>query len=298
MKPLSLEQFSPVTLADRDVIRPLLLANDPCFCGYNFANLFMWGDVYQTRWLLSEERLWIYNGYDDLMLMPVGREPDLTALLAVSDGLRRAGKSGNFVLVEPDYVKGNPELERYFNSMLDPDNGDYIYSTRKLVDLRGNKLHKKRNQINQFLAMYPDFSSQVLKKSDLESCFALAEKWCRLRTCLELDFTHETSALKRGMLHFDELGLQGVRISRGDEFIAFSIFSPLSANMADVHFEKFDPEIKGASQVINWETAKTLDGTYKYVNREQDLGIEGLRRAKRSYSPEYILNAYFLERKP
>jgi len=62
--------------------------------------------------------------------------------------------------------------------------------------------------------------------------------------------------------------------------------------MADIHFEKFDPEVKGIGQVINWETAKALAGTYKYVNREQDLGIEGLRQAKRSYSPEYVLNAF------
>ncbi len=298
MKPLRLEDFAPVTLADRDVIRPLLLAADPCFCEYNYANLFMWGEIYRTRWLLSEDRLWIYNGHDDLMLMPVGRDLDAGGLLAVSDGLRREGKSGNFVLVDPDYVQANPELERHFRIELDPDNGDYIYSTRKLVDLRGNKLNKKRNQVNQFLALYPGYASQALEKGDLESCFALAEKWCRLRTCLELDFTHETSALKKAMHHYDELELQGVRISHGKEFVAFSIFSPLSANMADVHFEKFDPEVKGAGQMINWETAKALVGTYRYVNREQDLGIEGLRQAKRSYGPEYVLSAYFLERKP
>jgi hypothetical protein len=100
------------------------------------------------------------------------------------------------------------------------------------------------------------------------------------------------------MNYFTELGLQGVKISRGDDMVAFSIFSPLNANMVDVHFEKFDPEVKGSSQVINWETAKFLSGKYKYINREQDLGIEGLRRAKQSYDPEYIVSAYFLERKP
>jgi hypothetical protein len=88
-----------------------------------------------------------------------------------------------------------------------------------------------------------------------------------------------------------------LKIAQGGELIAFSIFSALSSNMADVHFEKFDPEIKGIGQVINWETAKKLSAQYKYINREQDLGIKGLRQAKKSYSPEYIVNAYFLERK-
>jgi len=279
-------------------LRPLLLAEDVCFCEYNFANLFMWGDIYQTRWLLQEGRLWLYNGHDDLMLMPVGRPLDMAGLVAVSDGLRRAGKSGNFVLVDPDFVQGNPGLEDFFHVEADPDNGDYIYLTQKLVDLQGNKLHKKRNQISQFQALYPGYQALPLQNDDLPACIQLAEKWCRLRSCEALDFSHETSALTRGMRHFEELGLRGMKISHQGEFFAFSIFSPLNGNMVDVHFEKFDPEVKGIGQVINWETARALAGTTKYVNREQDLGIEGLRQAKRSYTPEYILNAYFLGRKP
>jgi hypothetical protein len=297
MQEIKLENFAPVTLADRETIRPLLLAEDVCFCEYNFANLFMWGDIYQTRWLLQEDRLWLYNGQDDLMLMPVGRALDMAGLVAVSDGLRRQGKSGNFVLVDPDFVGENPGLENVFHVVADPDNGDYIYLNQKLVDLPGNKLHKKRNQINQFLAQYPDYVRRPLQPSDLGACLELAEKWCRLRTCAELDFSHETSALKRALNHFADLELQGVAVSLGSELAAFSIYSRLNSNMADVHFEKFAPEVKGIGQVINWETARSLSGSYKYVNREQDLGIEGLRQAKRSYSPEYILNAYFLERK-
>jgi len=293
-----LEEFAPVTLADRDVIRPLLLADDPCFCEYNFANLFMWGAIFQTRWLLREGRLWIYNGQDDLMLMPAGRELDLAGLISVSDGLRHEGKSGNFVLAGPDYVQAHPGLERHFRVVPDPDNGDYIYSTLKLAELRGNKLHKKRNLVNQYLALHPGYSRLPLRREDLDNCFALAEKWCRLRTCVELDFSHETSALKQAMLHFDELGLEGVKLVDGGALQAFTVYSRLNANMADVHFEKFDPEVKGAGQAINWDTARALLPAYKYVNREQDLGIEGLRQAKRSYEPEYLLNAYFLERRP
>jgi hypothetical protein len=297
MLEVKLENFSPVALEDNKIILPLLQAGDVCFCDYNFANLYMWGDIFKTRWLLQEERLWLYNGYDDLMLMPLGKALEISELVAVSDGLRRVGKSGNFVLVDPEYVQRLPALERYFSIGIDMDNGDYIYSSQKLVDLEGNKLHKKRNLVNQFLAAYPGYLSQPLQTSDLGVCLALAEKWCRLRTCVELDFDHETSALRRALLHLGELELQGIKITLAGELIAFSIFSALNGNMADVHFEKFDPEIKGIGQMINWETAKILAPKYKYINREQDLGIEGLRRAKKSYLPEYIVSAYFLKRK-
>jgi hypothetical protein len=295
--PFTLEEFAPVTLADRAVIQPQLLAEDVCFCEYNFANLFMWGDIYGTRWLLREGRLWLYNGQDDLMLMPVGRPLGLDELVAASDALRRQGRSGNFVLVDPDFVAANPGLPAHFSVIPDPDNGDYIYQVRKLVDLQGNKLHKKRNQISQFLALFPDHVSGPLRAEDLGPCLELADKWCRLRTCDELEFTHETSALRRALLHFEQLGVQGVKITLGGRLAAFSIYSRLNSNMADVHFEKFDPEVKGIGQVINWETAKALAASYTYVNREQDLGLEGLRQAKRSYDPEYVLNAFFLERK-
>lgn len=297
MQKVKLENFSPVTLADKKIILPLLLANDVFFCDYSFANLFLWGDIFKTSWLFHDERLWIYNGYDDLMLMPVGKALTLPELVAVSDMLRRDGKSGNFVLVDQDFVKDNAGLAHFFNVEIDLDNGDYIYSSQKLVDLPGNKLHKKRNLINQFLALYPDYLCQPLQPSDLDACLKLSEKWCRQRVCEELDFDHETSALKRALRHFSELELQGLKISHGGELFAFSVFSELSSNMADVHFEKFDPEIKGIGQVINWETAKSLSPTYKYINREQDLGIAGLRQAKKSYLPEYIVSAYLLERK-
>jgi hypothetical protein len=297
MPTIKLENFSPVTLADRETILPLLQADDIFFCDYSFANLFMWGDIFKTGWLVEDGRLWIYNGYDDLMLMPIGKAVGPDELVAVSDMMRREGKSGNFVLVGQDFVKENPDLERLFHVRIDHDNGDYIYSSQKLVDLQGNKLHKKRNLINQFLESHPDHVSLPLQASDLDACLDLAVKWCRQRTCVELDFDHETSALKKAFAHFDELELRGVKIRSQGDMLAFSVFSRLNSNMADVHFEKFIPDVKGIGQVINWETAKALSGEFKYINREQDLGIAGLRQAKRSYDPEYVVSAYFLERK-
>ncbi len=297
MQDIQLADFAPVLLGDKKTILPLLLAEDLCFCEYNFANLFMWGDIYATRWLLQEGRLWLYNGQDDLMLMPVGEPLGLPELLQTSDCLRRAGKSGNFVLVDADFVQDNSGLKDHFAVVQDLANGDYIYLSQKLVDLQGNKLHKKRNLISQFLSLHPGHVSRKLQPADLGSCLELAEKWCRLRTCDSLDFDHETSALKRALLNFDELELQGSCVEVDGDLAAFTIYSRLNSNMADVHFEKFDPEIKGIGQVINWETAKALAGAYKYINREQDLGLEGLRQAKRSYDPEYILSAFFLERK-
>lgn len=104
-------------------------------------------------------------------------------------------------------------------------------------------------------------------------------------------------ALARRLAAFGPLELEGVKITLGPESIAFSLFSALNSQMADIHFKKADPAVKGASQMINWETATRLADRFKYLNREQDLGIPGLRQAKRSYDPECLLLPYHLRRK-
>jgi hypothetical protein len=88
----------------------------------------------------------------------------------------------------------------------------------------------------------------------------------------------------------------GLIIFVKDRMVSFSIFSRQNQNMADVHFEKYDSEIKGSEQVMCWETAKYLLDKYEYINREEDMGIEGLRQSKRSYDPEFTVKTYKLYR--
>ena len=297
MERVDVRRFSPVTLADQPLIESFLSRRDVFLSAYSFINMFIWGEIFQVGWKLQEDRLWIFSGREDRMLMPPGNPVSPDELLQVSDGLREAGKSGDFALVDNELVAVHPELTAHFEAEVDTDNADYIYLTQKLVQLKGRKLGKKKNLLSQFLTAAGDYRILRLEPRDAADCFALSEKWCRVKNCERLGFTHETSAMRKALTHFATLKLEGLKILIKNEMVAFSVFSPLNRDTADIHFEKFDPVIKGSGQAINWETARTLAPRFKYLNREQDRGIEGLRQAKRSYDPECVLTTFRLKRR-
>ncbi len=296
MSELDLKSFREVELADKERLDPILAASGKLSSGYTFSNLYCWGEIFKIVWTIYNGSLLLYGGRDDFLFMPVGKEPDLSGMLFISDEFKRQGRSGNFILVAADYVENNSELLKHFRAEVDEDNADYLYLSRKLYELKGKKLHKKKNLVAQFSRNNPGYVYRAMEKRDREGCFILAEKWCEVKSCEEIGFTHETSALKRALENFDALGLEGVVIFVRDKLVAFAICSEQNKSTADVHFEKYDPEIKGSAQVINWEMAKHLMGRYEYINREEDMGIEGLRKAKSSYCPEFTAKTYRLYR--
>ncbi|MCX6349564.1 MAG: phosphatidylglycerol lysyltransferase domain-containing protein, partial [Candidatus Aureabacteria bacterium] len=110
-------------------------------------------------------------------------------------------------------------------------------------------------------------------------------------------FACEREAIARAFRYFRELNLEGTVLLAGEKLLAFAIHDRLNRTTAVVHFEKSDPKVKGAAQAINRETARRLRGRYELINREQDMGIAGLRQAKRSYDPETIVTPYMLIRR-
>lgn len=297
MSAFDLGKFKPVEIEDRAVLKPLLDAAGKISCDYNFANLYTWGEIFDIRWCIHRERLLIYSGRDNVLLMPVGPPLRPEEMAELSGEFARQGGSGDFVIVNAAYVEGEPRLAELFVAEVDRDNADYVYSARALTELKGRKLHKKKNLLSQFLRNNPGYRCERMGRADAADCFSLAEKWCEDRICDHFDFTHETSALKRAFGAFDELELQGLVIFRNGAQLAFSIFDRQNADTAVVHFEKYDPSVKGSSQAINWETARRLAESYEYINREQDMGIEGLRRAKESYCPAFTVKVYRLRRR-
>jgi hypothetical protein len=290
---LSLAAFSDVQLADKSKIREFLWVREIILSDYNFSTLYCWGGVYRFRWMFFRGRLLIHNGRDDFLLMPAGEYFSVEEMVAISDAMRREGKSGNFVLVDADYVRLHPQIGTRFRVELDEADADYLYLSRKLVELKGKKLIKKRNLISQFRTLHPDSLCRNLGPADAAECRGLAVEWSRHRDSSAAD---ELLALDRALASFEELDLSGVGIFIGGRMAAFSIYSRQNSNTVSVHFEKFDPAVKGASQVVNWETARVLTDRFPYINREQDLGIEGLRMAKMSYSPEHRVMSYMLLR--
>ncbi len=292
--PFDFPKFKAISLEDREIIAGYARTFDLTSCEYSFANLYSWKNVHRRSWSLYRRRLLIRDDNRGDLFMPAG-EPLLTGeLVHLSNTLRHMGLSGNMALVPETFIQANPDLERHYEIEKIRDEADYIYAVEKLSSLRGKKLQKKKNLIAQFKRSWPDYALAPLAGNLASACRKLAQKLLVRRLEISRSIGEEHAALQQAFAAFHAVGFEGLVLLVAGKPVAFSIFSRLNSEMYDIHFEKADPEFKGAAQIINRETARLLAPRCTFINREQDLGIPGLRQAKRSYDPERIESPYKL----
>lgn len=284
--------FRPLDLADRPRFDAMLNAYPTQCSHYNFAALYCWQEEYHTTWQIAGKHLYIHNGLSDLLLMPLGPQLSAKDLISLSRSMREQGYSGCIGLVPPQFPTLFPQLGDHFNFIRDDANADYIYASSRLALLEGRKLAGKRNHINRFVEIHPDYSCRELDAEEWPRCNELASIWSRRQLKLPLIESPESQALRLAMIHCRQLSLRGYGLFIDRQLTAFVIWSRQRYDTATIHFEKFDPGIKGASQMINRESARFLSSWAVWINREQDLGIPGLRRAKRSYLPDHMISGF------
>ncbi len=289
-------KFRQFNLKDRTIIQSFINDFQPMSCEYNFANLFVWQDVSKLSWTIYKGRLLIYDAVDyQCSFMPLGIDFSPREFVNLSQKLIKTGLSPDFCLVGSKYINEFPEIENYYNIKKQRDYAEYIYNVEKLTNLTGTKLHKKRNLIAQFKRSFPDFKVATLKQEYDSKIIDFSQNLMNRLDKQSKTSVQEFNALKKALEYFDELELEGLIISIKDKIIAFSVFNELNSFTYDIQFEKADHDFKGASQVINHETAKYLESSCKYLNREQDLGINGLRQSKMSYEPLKLLIPHIIE---
>ena len=287
-------KFNQFHLKHRKIIQSFIDEFQPCSCEYNFSNLFSWQYVSKLSWSLYHKRLLIYDNIRKCTLFPLGREFNLEKLVDLSLHLKNSGLNPDVSLVPSGYIKKFPEIKKYYKIEKERDNAEYIYDVKKLVNLAGKKLHKKRNLISQFKKKYLDFKIFSFKKKHRQKAIRLTEQLMTRSSKPSQSIIQEYGALTTALNYFDALGLEGLSIIVNNKLIAFCIFSRLNDLTYDIQFEKADLNFKGAAQIINYETAKYLKNNCSYLNKEQDLGIKGLRQAKMSYDPLNLMIPYKL----
>jgi Uncharacterized conserved protein len=174
----------------------------------------------------------------------------------------------------------------------DRDNADYVYRVSDLANLAGAKYHKKRNLVKQCLEKYQCQYEEITLKN-ISECIAMQDRWCKVRECgLDPGLCHEYNAIRDAFTYFELFNLIGGVIRVNGVIEAYSLGEELAPNTAVCHFEKAMPDIQGLSQLINqWFSLRSLRG-FEFVNREQDLGISGLRQAKESYYPHHMIEKF------
>ena len=176
-----------------------------------------------------------------------------------------------------------------FTVEYDRDIADYVYETEKLATLAGKKLHGKRNHINKFKNLYPDWTYETLSDDNVEECFQMALKWRNQNGCEDdPEKNSEMCVTLNSLRLYKELELTGGVLKAGGKIVAFTIGEPLCDDTFVVHIEKAFADVEGAYPMINQQFVQHECMEYKYVNREEDTGAEGLRKAKLSYKPAFL----------
>lgn len=296
--------FRDITIQDKDTITAYTMNSCRRNCDLSFSNLCSWRFLYHTKFAIINNflvfKFWAGNKL--AYMMPVGEGNLEETLNELIEDARREG--------EPFCMLGvcscmREDLEAImpgqFGFTVDRDYADYIYLRSDLATLKGKKFQSKRNHINKFRNTYPDYKYSPITKDRIQECLELEAKWCKANDCDQQEGTgNERRALIYALNHFEELGLTGGILHVNGQIVAFTFGMPINKETFGVHVEKADTSIDGAYAMINYEFANHIPEQYIYINREEDLGIEGLRKAKLSYHPETILEKYmaYLKEQP
>ena len=285
-------QFHEITAADGEWARPRLEGAGFRSCEFAFANIYMWSHVYGTE--IAEYRDYVVarniGRTHHHFLYPVGGK-DLEAVLSacVEDALA-AGKEPMFYSIpESEVAVVEALFPGKFTFSEDRDEEDYLYLSTDLQELPGKIFQKKRNHISRFGKDHPDYVFEPIAPENLAEVRAFNNRWCQTYGCdADEGLAREHRAIEMVFDHYFELGLVGGLVRTGGQLVAFCYGSKISAEVLGTHVEKAWHDVNGAYPIINREYARAFGGAYRYINREEDLGEEGLRKAKLSYNPAIL----------
>ncbi len=267
-------------------------------CDYTVTNILAWGVIYRNHYMSWQDNLVIFNPKYQYICFPIGTNFTVADLAELVKLFKSDYSDAELILIPEEYYAQHPEMDELFEVSDDRAWADYVYETDKLVSLSGKRLAKKKNLISQFVRAYPDYVVLPITSDKFDVLLRFTHKWRRDRAADGIYLMTEIKAIEHTLAMWNELPVEGIIICLHNKIAAFSIFSHQTPEMVAEHFEKFDPDKKGAAQLINWETARFVQGRYKYINREQDLGLEGLRQAKMSYDPLFLVKFLTSKLKP
>ena len=276
--------FKEITLSDRDAVTALIYPSDKRFCEYTFGNMYCWAKNYGIKLCIADGALTMGNPDKKRFNYPVG--PNAKELY---QRLLELYPDATFSCLDENEAAGKDCEEMQ-------DRFDYIYESEKLATLTGKKLAAKRNHINAFLADGEWYTKEITE-ADIPLLTAFNKAWCAGLCEKDESLRAEMCAAKCGLENFSALGYRGLMLYKNGKLCAYTYGERINGDTFCVHVEKADTDVRGAYQMINREFARLLSTEFKYLNREDDAGDPGLRRAKLSYLPTQLGKKYVLRNK-
>lgn len=287
-------RFKDLTLEDKPPCDQLFTQFPPVISEFTFTNLFIWRHAYQIKISCLQNFLCLLSeqGGSSFFFPPIGEGDVIKCYQSFLQYLGGKGIPPKIVRVPEAVVAQIDWKTSGMKVELDRNQCDYVYLTQDLIELKGRKYHRKRNHIKQFQEKY-SYQYIPLTPEWIPQCLQLETEWCDLRHCeASPGLLNESFAIKEAFTHFEKLGVKGGAILINGKVEAFTLGDPLNPDTVVIHIEKANPAYEGLYPTINQAFLENQWSGYAYVNREQDLGEEGLRKAKESYFPHRLVNKY------
>lgn len=288
-------EFHYPELADKEEIRRYYRKDTGRSCENTFANVYLWAKHYGSRYAVIENTIVFKNeGERGLAFsFPIGAEADARRALdrIMQYSAERGSTFRMYCVTEEQFALLEQWQPGRFAVEYDRDAADYVYEREKLATLSGKKLHGKRNHINRFKQAYENWSYETLNDKNLEECFQMALAWRNENGCDDdPEKNAEMCVTMNALRLYKELELTGGVLRVDGQVAAFCLGEPVGADTFVVHIEKAFAEIDGAYPMINQQFVLHECMGYTYINREEDMGLDGLRQAKLSYRPAFMVN--------
>lgn len=310
-------KFRQLTTDDKDLVQSFTMHGDRQNCDLSIANLISWQFLYNTQVAVVDDYL-VFRFYAGRHLAYMAPLPKPKMLSNGTFGVEpcdecsvkviRAMREDSIAMGHPFLLLGvcnymvdviEDAFPEIFKIEPDRNYADYIYTREKLINLSGKKLQSKRNHINKFKKLYPNYEYRELTTDMIPQCLSLERQWRGMQTDTEQteSQTEELRSMTRAFHRWEALGLQGGTIWIDGKMVAFTYGAPINHSTFDVCVEKADTSYDGSFTIINQEFARHLPENFFYINREEDMGEEGLRFAKLSYQPDILLEKNVLMEK-
>ncbi len=294
---LSQSDFHPVSLSDRDLFFQHYQSYPQVHSDNTFTNMLCRNDYAHYRYAFRDGCIVLSSTIDGRTRFrpPIGpRSPELLAeVLALA---AKSQEEHPLVILDPDsrewIARLYPDLafeadRRYF---------DYVYLARDLAELPGKRYLTIRHQLNKFQKTCQPVV-EAIGEQNMDEVRGFLDLWCDWKDCdSDPVLSSEKEAMRLALDFYQELGLSGIAIRAEGKIGAISLFEGLNQDTALVHFEKGLPDCKGIYRAVNAEAARLLARDYTYINRESDMGVQGIREAKMRYHPHHMVEVNLLMR--
>lgn len=280
-------------IEDKNIFNNFFKRYPPQNSEYTFTNLYMWNHYYNLHYEIIYDCLCLISERNTISILPpIGEESNI--IKAFSELYKKYKSENSKVVIERFPEELANKIMQVFNieMILDEDNSDYVYNTSDLINLSGRKYHAKKNHVNRFKKSY-NYSIEPLSEDNILECLYFTEKWLQDKDIQENPgLLDEFTSIKTFFEHYRYFDVKGIVIRIEGKIQAYTFGELLNPDTAVIHIEKANPDIPDLYAFTNQCFAEKVWSHIPYINREQDMGIPGLRRAKQSYHPIKMIYKY------